>query len=140
MGFSAMLAGARIAAALGLTAALIGALGLRRAARIACWTTDRLPAPRASPLAPAAIAEAQAMAIARVARSMVPQPRCLSRALLLAAGLRRHRIAAELCLGAQVGDAFDAHAWVELGGEPVRESADLKMRYRCLWRLPARAR
>lgn len=132
------LAGVPVAVALWVLIASIALLGLRNSVRIAYWFADRLPAPRRSPLGPAAIAEAQALTIARVGDHMLPAPRCLPRALLLAAALRRRGIVAELCIGAQLGDvpAFEAHAWVELAGRPLRQDADVKTRFRCLYRLP----
>lgn len=125
-----------VAAVLGATAGLIQALGLRRAARVVWWIGDRLPAPRASPLAPGALATGLAQMIARVAQDMPVVPRCLPRALLLAALLRRRGIAADLWLGARVGGDFDAHAWVEIDGAPINEAADLEAQYRRLWRMP----
>ncbi|HMO74785.1 MAG TPA: lasso peptide biosynthesis B2 protein [Sphingopyxis sp.] len=129
-----------VAAALGLTSALIRTLGLRRAARVAWWVADRMPAPRPSPLAPAEIAAGWAHTIARVADDMPVVPRCLPRALLLALLLRRRGIGADLCLGARIGADFDAHAWIEIDGAPVNEAADLESAYRRLWRLPTVAR
>jgi hypothetical protein len=56
---------------------------------------------------------------------------CLVRSLGLVAVLRRRGLHAELRIG--VGDrrpALDAHAWVEVGGVPVNDSADVVSRYR----------
>lgn len=123
-----------VAAALGVVAALVGLAGLRRSTNVAWWLADRLPPPRATPHADRPFAEARARAIALIAERMPTRPRCLPRALLLAALLRRRGIAADLCLGTRITGAFDAHAWIEMGGVPVGESADLDTRYRCLWR------
>ncbi len=51
---------------------------------------------------------------------MLPAQRgCLARSLVLVDLLQRRGIAARLVIGAQVGAAFHAHAWVELHGEPL---------------------
>lgn len=126
---------ASIAASLGAATLIIQALGLRRAARIAWWAADRFPA-RPLAVAPEQLAERQAEVIAAVAERLPFKPRCLPRALVLASQLRRRRLAGDLCLGTRIAGAFDAHAWVEMGGRPIHESSDLNAVYRCLWRLP----
>lgn len=123
-----------VAAALGVVAALVSLVGLRRSANLTWWLAARLPPPRVTSLAPRPFAETRARAIALIAERMPMRPRCLPRALLLAALLRRRGIAAELCLGTRITGAFDAHAWIEMGGVPVSEAADLEASYRCLWR------
>ncbi len=97
---------------------------------------DRLPPPGPNPLPPRALAEGQARAIARLAEQIPFKPQCLPRALLLAGSLRRRRIAADLCVGTRIGEAFDAHAWVEIDRAAINEAPDLPNLYRCLWRLP----
>ena len=55
---------------------------------------------------------------------------CLVRSLALLAVLRRHGMAAELRLGVAVSHPkLDAHAWVEVDGVPVNDSADVASRY-----------
>jgi Transglutaminase-like superfamily len=55
---------------------------------------------------------------------------CLVRSLALLAVLRRHGIAAELRLGVAASrPRLDAHAWVEVNGAPVNDSADVATRY-----------
>lgn len=115
---------------------LIEVVGFRRSTAVIWWLADHLPAPRQAEHEGHALAEAQARIIARIANRLPSRPRCLPRALLLAGLLRRRRISAELCLGARVGGAFDAHAWIEIEGRPVNEAADLHTTYRCLWRRP----
>lgn len=129
---------ASIAASLGAATLTIRALGLRRAARIAWWAADRFPA-RPLAVAPEQLAERQAEVIAAVADRLPFKPRCLPRALVLASQLRRRRLAGDLCLGTRIAGAFDAHAWIEIEGRPIRESNDLNVLYRCLWRLPTAA-
>lgn len=131
-------AGAKIATALMGAASLIRLLGLRRAARLAFDLADRLPPARESPLSSVALAAAHGQMIARVAEGMPVKPRCLPRALVLAALLRRRGIAAELWLGAGTGERFDAHAWIEIDGVPICEAGDIEVRYRRLWHLPTR--
>lgn len=130
---------ASIATALAAATLLIRILGLRRAARIFWWITDRVPArPLATPAEQ--LAERQAQIIAAVAERLPFKPRCLPRALVLAGLLRRRRLAGDLCLGTRVTGVFDAHAWIEIGGRPVHEAADLNAVFRCLWRLPTVSR
>ena len=129
-----------VAAALMIVRALIAVIGFRRSTAAIWCLADRLPPPRDPDLTGRALAEARARSIARIADRLPFRPRCLPRALLLAALLRRRRIGAELCLGARTGGAFDAHAWIEIDGWPVNEAADLRATYSCLWRrliLPA---
>ncbi|MGZ9098667.1 MAG: lasso peptide biosynthesis B2 protein [Brevundimonas sp.] len=130
---------ASVAASLGAATLLIRTLGLRRSARIVWWISDRVPArPLATP--PEQLAERQAQVIAAVAERLPFKPRCLPRALVLAGLLRRRGLAGDLCLGTRIAGAFDAHAWIEMGGRPVHEAADLNAVFRCLWRLPTVSR
>lgn len=62
------------------------------------------------------------------------RPRCLPRAILLSALLRRRHMGADLCLGTRTDGAFDAHAWIEIDGRPVHEANDLQATYSCLVR------
>lgn len=125
-----------VAVALAGSALLIRLLGLRRAAKVAWTLADRLPRAREAKVPPAELAQRQARMIARVGETMPARPRCLPRALLLAAVLRRRRVAADLVLGVRVAQPFDAHAWVELEGRAVNEAPTLASDYRALWHLP----
>ena len=126
---------AAVAASLAAATLLIHTLGLRRAARIAWWMADLAPA-RPLEMPPERLAERQAQVIAAVAERLPFKPRCLPRALVLAGLLRRRGLEGDLCLGTRIAGDFDAHAWIEMGGRPVNEAADLDAVYRCLWRLP----
>lgn len=56
---------------------------------------------------------------------------CLVRSLGLVAVLRRRGVRAELRIGVgHLQPALEAHAWVEVGGAPVSEPADVARRYR----------
>lgn len=123
-----------VAVALGAAALLVQLRGLKRAARTVWRIAGDVPT-RPKPAFPSQFAAGRARAIARVADRMVPMPRCLPRALLLAALLRRRGVAAELCLGTRVRGPFDAHAWVEIEGEPVNEADDLGTAYCTLWQI-----
>jgi hypothetical protein len=129
-----MMSATHVAAALLVVRALIAVIGFRRSTAAVCWLADRLPPPRHADLTGRALAEARARSIARIADRLPFRPRCLPRALLLAALLRRRRIGADLCLGARTDGAFDAHAWIEIDGWPVNEAADLRAAYSRLWR------
>lgn len=55
---------------------------------------------------------------------------CLPRALALRWMLARRGIPADLQIGVQKSDSgIRAHAWIELGGQPVGESPDLLQRF-----------
>jgi hypothetical protein len=98
--------------------------GLRRAFRLAALLAPAVPA--GSPV-PSLVAETAR----RVAVAGAFHPRralCLEQSLALFVLLRRRRVAAELRLGVQPRP-FHAHAWVEVGGEAVNESADLVAAY-----------
>jgi hypothetical protein len=129
-----MMSATPVAAALMVVRALIAVTGFRRSTAAIWWLADRLPPPRHADLTGRAFAEARARSIARIAGRLPSRPRCLPRALLLAGLLRRRRIGAELCLGARMDGAFDAHAWIEIDGWPVNEAADLRTAYSRLWR------
>ncbi|HEX6307272.1 MAG TPA: lasso peptide biosynthesis B2 protein [Longimicrobiales bacterium] len=67
--------------------------------------------------------------VQRVAVAAAFYPRralCLEQSLALFVLLRRRGVAAELRLGVQPRP-FYAHAWVEVDGRPVSESADLPL-------------
>ena len=55
---------------------------------------------------------------------------CLSRSLTLQRLLRRNGVASELRIGVRrAGAALEAHAWVELDGRPLNDSADVAQHY-----------
>jgi len=57
-------------------------------------------------------------------------PNCLERSMALWWILRRGGIDGELCIGARKdGGRFEAHAWVELGGEVLNDSAEVHQHY-----------
>lgn len=62
-----------------------------------------------------------------IAARLTPFPAtCLTRSLLLVWVLRRQGVASELRIGVQLRDGvFRAHAWVEQGGVPVNDRADV---------------
>jgi hypothetical protein len=57
-------------------------------------------------------------------------PNCLERSMVLWFLLRRSGIGGELHIGARkIGPRFEAHAWVELNGEVLNDSADVHQHY-----------
>jgi hypothetical protein len=63
--------------------------------------------------------------------------RCLSRSIALSAILGT-RFGTSLCVGVSLEGAsnqFAAHAWVEIGGAPLAEAADVRERYPLLLQL-----
>lgn len=58
---------------------------------------------------------------------------CLPRAVALRALLRRHSVEADLLIGVRREDGeLRAHAWIEDGGQPVGEPADIRRRFQPL--------
>ena len=56
---------------------------------------------------------------------------CLARSIVLVEELDRRGIAANLRIGARLSHAgaLDAHAWAEVGGQPVNDRADIAVDY-----------
>lgn len=88
-------------------------------------------------VAPAAGRAAPAVAPARItdlvavaARHGLVRGNCLSRSLTLRRLLRRAGIEAQLRIGVRRGPGgLEAHAWLELEGRPLNDSADVALRY-----------
>lgn len=94
--------------------------GLRRTLR--WFGRDRLP------LAPSHPGAARWIPVA--ARYCPGGASCLVRSLALLALLRRRGIAAELRIGVgRTTPGLEAHAWVESGGVPLNDTADVAARY-----------
>jgi hypothetical protein len=72
-----------------------------------------------------------AWAVGVAARLLRPHPTCLRRALVLTSLLRDSGIPAQVCLGARVSGEcqLEAHAWVEVEGDPVAEAADIEAHF-----------
>jgi Transglutaminase-like superfamily len=65
---------------------------------------------------------------------------CLLQSLALWQMLRRRGIASELRIGARkIGDALEAHAWVELGGHALNDSEEVVQGFRSFDGVFARA-
>jgi hypothetical protein len=58
-------------------------------------------------------------AVRRTLRLLPAESRCLMRSLVLTSLLARRGVASSLVIGVRGGDAFGAHAWVELGDRPL---------------------
>lgn len=67
-----------------------------------------------------------------------PRPTCLTRSLVLWSLLRDAGIPVRMRLGARLSreDLLEAHAWVEVEGEPVAEPMDVEARFPRLRRGP----
>jgi hypothetical protein len=117
------------AAALLATRAGLRIAGFRRWQNLlARYTPALLPQSEAKDLAvgQSVLVTARAIAILgeAVGHHLPFQPTCLEKSLALWWLLRRHRIPANLRIGAcKDGDVFEAHAWVESDGVILSESA-----------------
>ena len=109
-----------------LARAALRVFGLRRVTR---WLDAPARAPRAG-----AVAAARIGALVATAAGHAPfGSSCLARSLVLSWLLRREGIDGELRIGVRLVDAgLDAHAWVESGGVPLNEPADVAARYTAL--------
>ena len=85
---------------------------------------------RAIPADPKDVREV-AQAVDLVAGRAVIGARCLGRSLVLWFLLRRRGVDAELVIGANRPNAgeLEAHAWVEVSGEPVNDAQDVRERF-----------
>ena len=82
---------------------------------------------------PAARARHIARLVNAAARRSWPRAKCLERSMVLWALLRREGIEGRIRFGVKPGkDKLDAHAWVEVAGEPVNDTADVAKRYAVL--------
>lgn len=114
-----------------LVAAALRLAGLQRVRRLLC---PRYAAGRRDPVQAAQLAR-------RVKLAARPQPlgaSCLARSVLLEALLLRHGLDARLRIGSvREGGGLLAHAWVEHGGVPLNDAADVAERYLPFPDLPA---
>jgi hypothetical protein len=96
-------------------------------------TAITLAARSKGPAVPARPYEARpaAEAVGLVAGRSVIGARCLGRSLVLWFLLRRHGVDAELVIGAATprNGELPAHAWVEVAGEPVNDTLDVRERF-----------
>jgi hypothetical protein len=97
--------------------------GFRRTIRWARWL-----ARRPASIIDRAVAERSARAVAVAAAFFPGRAICLEQSVALYLLLRRRGVAAVLRIGAQPYP-FQAHAWVEVDGQPVLEKADDLVRF-----------
>lgn len=86
----------------------------------------------ASVLSPLPQAEIRALgALTNLAARRSPFPAtCLTRSLLLEWMLRRRGVPAQLRIGVRLAQgSLDAHAWVEVAGEPINDEPDIACRF-----------
>ena len=107
--------------------------GFQRTAAILARWSDR-PARDLSVKTPAESSEEAlrlADAVGIVAGRRIIGAKCLGRSLVVWFLLRRRGIDAELLIGAQppVDGVLPAHAWVEVGGAPVGDAADVRGKF-----------
>ncbi len=71
-----------------------------------------------------ALARGLGGAVERTLAYMPGDARCLTRSLVLTQLLARRGMPAKLVIGTRSSPGFAAHAWVELGGQPVLSPGD----------------
>lgn len=98
--------------------------GFRTATRLSARLVG-LPGRRHRPTDPRALAEAVRAAARRPVVGVV----CLPESLTLLTLLRRRGVAADLRIGVATAGGFSAHAWVEVDGQPVNDTADVAERF-----------
>lgn len=98
--------------------------GFRTAGRLSARLAG-LPGRRQRPTDPQAFAEAVRAAARRPVVGVV----CLPESLTLLTLLRRRGVIAELRIGVATTGGFSAHAWVEVEGQPVNDTADVAERF-----------
>ena len=86
------------------------------------------------PSLPSDVQHETARRFARAVRSAelhgLTKPNCLERSMTLWWMLRREGVEGELHIGGRKkGPKFEAHAWVELGGQVLNDSADVHQHY-----------
>lgn len=99
-------------------------IGLRRTFGLLRRLTPEIPEPRNADAVIAETTHRLSVAAAFYPRRAL----CLEQSLALYLLLRRRGVRAELRLGVQPRP-FYAHAWVEAGGIPISESADLPLTF-----------
>jgi hypothetical protein len=111
---------------------LVRVIVYRRTMAAAEWTATRWPFRRPSSQ-PTETIECLRLATARVQRYSPLPGNCLSRSLASWWSLRRRGLAPDLRLGVSLaGGDFAAHAWVELEGRVLNDTATGSERYRPL--------
>lgn len=113
---------------------VLHARGLKRARAVAAGVASAIaPLDRRVPAARvAALVEAAASALSDL---RLPGVSCLARSLTLCALLERRGELPSLRIGAPkhaTGEAFEAHAWVELNGVVLNDAVDVRERYALL--------
>ncbi len=104
-------------------------LGLRVVgfARLAAWSSRHHTSEQVLP-------RSQAVNVAKLvgtaAGYTIGQPTCLTRSLVLGWLLRRRGFASDLRIGVRkIAGQLDAHAWLELEGQPLNDVLDVADRY-----------
>lgn len=115
------------AKAAALQAVVVPALRLVSLKKVQSLVGALAPLKRSGPRGDEALARAHeaARVVHGVARRSIPRASCLPRSIVLWALLRRMGIEGRLRFGVKrQGSGVDAHAWVEVNGEPVGERPD----------------
>ena len=134
MAFSQSIAEARIAAAIAGVAVLVRLVGVLRAVKLLEGLIGRRRPLLASASEELMLARRIGRRVNVAAARMPGKPRCLVRSMATMAALRRHGMPADLQVGITYRDTFEAHAWVELHGEPINDTPEATSAYRSIWR------
>ena len=108
-----------------LAAVTLRMLGLRRTQSLLVRPARRRPAQEA--IDPFRVAQLVELA----ARRGAVRTKCLATSVALQSLLANTGLSTELRIGVRKrGTRLEAHAWVEYGGQPLLEAADVHLRYR----------
>ncbi|MCE9582350.1 MAG: lasso peptide biosynthesis B2 protein [Planctomycetes bacterium] len=117
------------AKAAALQAVVVPALKVFGFGKVKTMVSALAPLRKTGPQGEEAVARAReaARVVHGVARRSLPRATCVPRSLILWALLRRIGIESRIRFGAKAaGKGIEAHAWVEVGGEPVGEAAGMR--------------
>jgi hypothetical protein len=108
-----------------IAAALLRVLGFPQSLRLLSRLSPTSPAQDAVPEGAMSYALRLSRLTRIAGRHVPPNGSCLQQSLLVWWVLRRKGMPAELRIGVQTQEGFAAHAWVEVGGQPVNDAPDV---------------
>ena len=125
---------------LGGVSALLHLLDYQRTRQLLLHLLPATPRPPARPEDATSYALRVGRLVQIAGRHLPVDGSCLRQSLLVWWLLRRRGMPAELRIGVSKRDTFAAHAWVDLDGRPINDSADVAERFNAFDRLHRWAR